>query len=146
MLARIGATLGDLIKEYNKYDPVEDGKGGFPMRGGSVTKPGGHYTEMKQLQRRLKNLLKEYVRDCLNNDDNNKNCPRVYYSWSCRNFPKPVIPESKPPSMWEEIDWGYAGQQTGTVLAIGGLLLLTVGQPETCVGTLPAIGKLAKVY
>jgi hypothetical protein len=40
----------------HKYDPVADGRGGFPMRWGrGLTSPGGHYTEINNLQRGLKN-------------------------------------------------------------------------------------------
>ncbi len=39
-----------LLKELTKYDPIADGRGGFPTAGGGTTVPGGHYTEMTQLQ------------------------------------------------------------------------------------------------
>jgi uncharacterized protein RhaS with RHS repeats len=43
-----------LQKELDKYDPVEDAAGGHPMQWGSgQTVPGGHYIEIKNLQRGL---------------------------------------------------------------------------------------------
>lgn len=53
-----------LHKEILKYDPVKDARGGFPMRGGKLTKPGGHYNEMKDLQRGLKKDLKKFSGEC----------------------------------------------------------------------------------
>ena len=43
-----------LQKEWEKYDPAEDAVGGHPMAWGSgTTVPGGHYTEIQNLQRGL---------------------------------------------------------------------------------------------
>lgn len=53
-----------LRKEIRKYDPVEDAKGGFTMRGGKKTKPGGHYEEMRHLQRGLRNDLQRFNNEC----------------------------------------------------------------------------------
>lgn len=57
-----------LKKELRKYDPVADAKGGFPMGGGKLTKPGGHYREMRDLQKGLKNDLEKFYKDCNESD------------------------------------------------------------------------------
>lgn len=55
----------DLIKELRKYDPVQDAIGGHSFMVGGVlktTRPGGHYQEIRDLQRGLKNDLEAYNR------------------------------------------------------------------------------------
>jgi hypothetical protein len=54
-----------LGKELRKYDPEKDAIGGFPMRGGKLTKPCGHYKEIRDLQKGLKNRLTKFQSDCL---------------------------------------------------------------------------------
>ena len=59
-----------LLKELRKYDPVADAKGGFGMPWSSgKTKPGGHYQEIKDLQRGLKNDIEKYNRKCKDRDN-----------------------------------------------------------------------------
>lgn len=61
---------GLLEDELFRYDPVKDGVGGFPMPYGSGrTRPGGHYDEIKDLQRGLKKDIKRYNQRCRCNDD-----------------------------------------------------------------------------
>jgi hypothetical protein len=60
-----------LKKELNKYDPVSDAQGGHTYMGADgllkVTKPGGHYKEIRYIQRGLKNDLEQYnKRKCYN--------------------------------------------------------------------------------
>ena len=57
-----------LLNELRKYDPIADAKGGFLMKYGR-TKPGGHYQEIKDLQRGLKNDLDKYNRECRDRDN-----------------------------------------------------------------------------
>lgn len=45
--------------ELVKYDPIEDSKGGHTHAHG-ITKPGGHYKEIRDIQRGLKNSLKDF--------------------------------------------------------------------------------------
>ncbi|MEI6558262.1 MAG: hypothetical protein WCO00_07615 [Rhodospirillaceae bacterium] len=52
-------------KELRKYDPVADAKGGFKHKYG-VTKPCGHYREIRELQKGLKNDLKQFQENCQN--------------------------------------------------------------------------------
>jgi hypothetical protein len=61
-----------LVPELDKYDPVADGKGGFPIapgKGGGTTKPGGHYQKIKDFQKGLRNRLKKVVEECQDDDD-----------------------------------------------------------------------------
>jgi uncharacterized Zn-binding protein involved in type VI secretion len=62
--AAINEKYQKLGKELRKYDPVADAKGGFMTFGGKLTKPGGHYTEIKDLQRGLKNDLTKFTKEC----------------------------------------------------------------------------------
>jgi hypothetical protein len=55
-----------IIRELQKYDPVVDKQGGSPnpKKGPScVTVPYGHYTEIKNLQRRLRKVLDHFESD-----------------------------------------------------------------------------------
>ena len=75
----IVTQAGKLAKEWAKYDPVADGKGGFPIPGRyrevggrsypQRTKPGGHFKEMMDLKRGLWNRLNDFKRDCWDDDD-----------------------------------------------------------------------------
>jgi len=47
--AAINRRNAELGKELRKYDPAKDARGGFPMRGGRLTRPCGHYTELSQI-------------------------------------------------------------------------------------------------
>lgn len=55
-----------LNEELRRYDPVSDAQGGHPYAGpGGVTRytqPGGHYQEIRDLQRGLRNDLERYNR------------------------------------------------------------------------------------
>jgi hypothetical protein len=55
-----------LGKELRKYDPAKDAKGGhtIPRSGGKKTKPCGHYIEMRQLQKGMRNDLKKFNEEC----------------------------------------------------------------------------------
>ncbi len=55
ILAEMRKKIQLLKKELAKYDPILDAQGGFPMGGGKLTSPGGHYKEIRDLQRGLKN-------------------------------------------------------------------------------------------
>jgi hypothetical protein len=64
----INKTL-DLIDDLSRYDPVEDGKGGHPLPGGKVTKPGGHYQEIGERQGGIKGDVTRYIKECRKCDD-----------------------------------------------------------------------------
>jgi hypothetical protein len=60
IIQRMDKKNRKLKEEMDKYDPVEDAKGGhkYWARGVErITKPGGHYQEIRELQRGLKNDL-----------------------------------------------------------------------------------------
>jgi hypothetical protein len=64
MFNQIKAMGAALAKEIAKYDPVKDGMGGWPMGGGRVTKPGGHWTEMGALAGGIVTRAAQYYKDC----------------------------------------------------------------------------------
>lgn len=57
--AQILDKAGKLLDELKKYNPVSDGAGG------PVWKPGGHFTEITQLQSGIKNDITRYVKECI---------------------------------------------------------------------------------
>ena len=68
-----------LNHELKKYDPVLDGRGGFPFRHGNVegvTKRGGHYKEIKNLQKAIKNRLEKWKDICSGGPPS---CPPIIY-------------------------------------------------------------------
>jgi RHS repeat-associated protein len=89
-----------LIVELRKYDPVGDAIGGFKAARGRITKPGGHYEEITNLQRGLKNDIDEYNRKCRNFDDpDDSGCPRIpkdIDEAANRPVPKPESPYTDP--------------------------------------------------
>ncbi|MBI3560334.1 MAG: RHS domain-containing protein [Gammaproteobacteria bacterium] len=102
-----GKLLADIIRKYAllhaellKYDPVLDGRGGFPMRGGKITKPGGHYQEIQDLQRGIKNDITRYKEECSNNGGPGvpPSVPRYIDDAANRPVAPPVIPAPATPS------------------------------------------------
>jgi hypothetical protein len=59
--AAIFNKAGKLLNELRKYDPIEDGLGGPNW------KPGGHFKEIADLQRGIKNDITTYVEECIKN-------------------------------------------------------------------------------
>jgi uncharacterized protein RhaS with RHS repeats len=98
LLSQIYRKLTQLITEIQKYDPILDGIGGFPMKWGSgFTKPGGHYQEIRNLQRGIKNDITRYNKECRNHDDddNGPGCPpipRHVDDWANKLIPEPIFP------------------------------------------------------
>ena len=102
-----------LLFEIGKYDPVADGRGGFPTFGGRRTTPGGHYGKILRLQRGLKKDIAEYKWRCSNNGKWPP-VPRSIDETASRVVPEPVIdPESN-------IDRPNA---ESSAIALGGALL-----------------------
>ena len=92
---RIYDKNDELREELAKYDPVGDGQGGWPMKWGSgLTKPGGHYTEILNLQRGLNRDLEIYNRRCKcgNDDDSMPSLTRNVDALANTPVPLPVIP------------------------------------------------------
>ncbi len=70
------------------------------MKGGGITKPGGHYKEMNDLKRGLKNDIREYIKDCMGNNRCDgggtwKLIPRKIDELANRPVPAPVLPSNK---------------------------------------------------
>jgi RHS repeat-associated protein len=68
LLKSIYVHAGKLLLELRKYNPVADGIGGF-IHAHGTTVPGGHYQEIKNLQKGLKNRLSSFTKSCLSDDD-----------------------------------------------------------------------------
>ena len=85
---------GSLRNELDAYDPILDGQGGFTMAYGSgVTKPGGHYKEIRNLQRGLKNDLARYNQRCrCDADNNNPPITRNVDELANKPVPPPISP------------------------------------------------------
>ena len=91
----------DLLQDLDKYDPIADGRGGFPSHGGGTTKPGGHYQEIKERQQGIKNDIGRYVKECIqNNDDNNPSIPKYIDDYANQPVEPPLIliPVGNPPA------------------------------------------------
>jgi len=82
-----------LSLELEGYNPLSDGMGGFPMPYGSEkTKPGGHYDEIRDLQRGLKKDIKKYNQRCrCGGDDGNPPLPRGIDELANYPVAEPVI-------------------------------------------------------
>ena len=111
------------------------------MGGGKYTKPGGHYVEIKNLQRGIKNALKGVMK-CSDCDDDNE--PPKYPRWADRLANRPVKnPFAQDLPWWAEggITTDIAIQWTGyTSLTAGGGILLGVAVTSAPI-LLPLISK-----
>ena len=119
-------NLSDSLKnELAKYDPVLDGKGGFQFKHGQregVTKPGGHYEKIQDLQRGLKNNLKQWKDTCSDGPDS---CPPIAYpTWADQlanqQIPTPVynnVPKGLSPTLPVTIDANRGSGFWSTVIA-----------------------------
>ena len=77
-----------LEDELSRYNPILDAQGGFPMAYGTgVTKPRGHYNEIRDLQRGLKKDIENYNKHCRCDDNHDGNPPLDRYSDSLANTP-----------------------------------------------------------
>jgi RHS repeat-associated protein len=95
-----------LMGELSKYNPQTDAIGGFPMAGGGVTKPGGHYQEIQNLQRGIKNDIARYNKLCRNDDDDGGGayCPPVprYVDQRANQYvPEPRYPDYGTSRRWQ---------------------------------------------
>jgi uncharacterized protein RhaS with RHS repeats len=114
LLAQILRKYGLLVKELAKYDAGSDTIGGSPMRWGrGVTSPGGHFTEINNLMRGLRNDIQLYYNLNCDEDDNGSAggtgpIPENIYDAATMPFnkpyyaPQPVTPFNlPPPEPWE---------------------------------------------
>lgn len=120
-----------LLKELRKYDPVADGKGGFLTFGGRLTKPGGHFKEIQDLQRGIKNDITEYNKDCKDKDDGDGGtwgpAPRSIDEMANRPVAPPVIAAPSAP-----MSASTAGLIVGGVLLGGVAVACTVMTAGAC--------------
>ena len=120
LMEKIQDLGNKLRRELDKYNPIEDGKGGFSHKYGT-TKPGGHYTEIKNLQNGLKNNLKNW-KDVCKDDDNNPPCSPPYPAWadqlSNKHIPEPIYAtHMSKKDLWEAF---VIGAGVGVSIAIIG--------------------------
>jgi RHS repeat-associated protein len=128
----------DLLDDLRRYDPVADGRGGFPMAGGKLTKPGGHYIEIKQRQRGIKNDILRYIKGCINNnDDDNPSIPRYVDDMANRPVQPPVFPPAPSPFSWiQPIDsWSINPQGAMYGLSIAGGVISATGAAGAALST-----------
>ena len=93
LLDRIMRKAAELEKDLAKYDPVEDGKGGHPKKGGGTTIPGGHYREIEQRQRGLRRDISNYLRNCFRDGGGGlPGVPQNVIEQSNRKVALPVFP------------------------------------------------------
>jgi RHS repeat-associated protein len=84
----------ELIGDLSKYDYVMDSYPHpmAPEKGGGWTKPGGHYKEILQRQSGLLDDILNYVKRCLNdNNDNNPKLPTTVYDSVFEKIKAPKI-------------------------------------------------------
>ncbi|MDB6016375.1 MAG: type secretion protein Rhs, partial [Pedosphaera sp.] len=95
-LAALGIKAAKLAAEIAKYDPVADGKGGFPMKYGSgKTTPGGHFKEIMDLKRGVYNDLIDYYKYCVcDKCDGGEPPPKLFENLVNQHIPVPVYPSS----------------------------------------------------
>jgi hypothetical protein len=89
LLASIVQKAAKLKDQLAKYNPSTDGKGGYPMPGGGVTKPGGHYFELQNLIRGLRKDISKYLKDC--GGGGNPPVPREVFEAVSTKVPLPII-------------------------------------------------------
>jgi RHS repeat-associated protein len=86
---KIQKMMEKLKNEIDKYDPVEDGRGGHTMKWGrGRTNPGGHYEEITNLQRGLRIRIFKYKRLC---NDDDPPVPPCDESLIDKEIPEPII-------------------------------------------------------
>jgi RHS repeat-associated protein len=108
ILQEIKALAGLLAKEIAKYDPVLDGMGNWPMKGGGLTKPGGHYIEMGSYATGIVNKAAVYLKDCMNCDKSPSLSSAIWNTVKkFKSLPPPIITMApKPPDIPDElINW-----------------------------------------
>jgi hypothetical protein len=137
-----------LLDDLQRYDPIEDGKGGHPMGGGKFTKPGGHYFEINMRKRGLGKDIVKYLKECFTcKDDNDKGpkVPRWVTEMANRPVAKPVfvVPRSwawanyipGSPQTLEEGAYVSAGVGATAIALTGVGLLVEAGAGTAVVGT-----------
>ncbi len=120
LIQKIESLSNSLKKEIDKYDPIKDGKGGF-IHAHGITKPGGHYEEIKNLQNGLKNKLKKWKDVC--KDDGDPPCspfpyPKFADQLANKYIIEPQYPiESNDDTIWIAILSGATASIVAVVIA-----------------------------
>jgi len=129
----------DLLDDLRRYDPVEDGKGGFPKHGGGLTKLGGHFDEILQRKGGLRKDLTRYLKECIKCDDDEKPPGKPIPKWIdemvSRPIPSPVYPSPNPIIYVPGSSgfWGGVGTGAG-VIGIGAAVIGTGGAVGGLIG------------
>jgi hypothetical protein len=113
-----------LVNELIKYDPVSDGRGGHIYYVGGqqrVTKPGGHYQEITDLQRGLKNDITDYIDQCIKNNKGGGGGGSPVPRWIDEMAGRPVPPPVYSRSM-TGADAGEAAAGAAAVVGVGYLV------------------------
>jgi RHS repeat-associated protein len=100
LLKKILRKVEKLEIKINKYDPIEDGKGGHPYSAGRLkgtTQPGEHYFTILRYQIGIWMDVALYQRDC----KDGPKCPQKVYEIASKEVPKPVTPTSP---FWDWVD------------------------------------------
>jgi hypothetical protein len=118
----IDHKTNELAKELAKYDPAKDAIGGFPMRYGSgFTSPGGHYTEIGNLQRGLAKDLNAYAKlRCDEDDDQGPGFGGISFNTlnlATQYVPPPQLPGTSAPSISNQS--ALSAAFTAILVAIG---------------------------
>lgn len=126
LMADMAKKAANLALNIGKYDPVEDGKGGWPMPWGTgKTKPGGHYEKIMDLKRGLYKDYRTYYEKCFCKDCPDDPPPQEYYDLLNQHVPVPVYPPGYlvgiPGSdeFWDKIGIGAGVIGGGAVVGIG---------------------------
>lgn len=124
---QIFRKTADLLDDLRRYDPVEDGKGGFPKHGGGVTKPGGHFDEIIQRKQGLRKDITRYLKECIKCDDDQGPkggpIPRWIDEMISRPIPLPVYPSPNPIIYVPGSDGFWEGVGTGGLIIGGGAVI-----------------------
>jgi uncharacterized protein RhaS with RHS repeats len=93
-----------LANKLSKYDPVQDGIGGFPYFGGRrLTIPGSHYDAIQDLQRGLARDLNDYARLLCDQDDDQGpgfgSIANSILDMATQPVPPPQFPQQSAPSV-----------------------------------------------
>ena len=122
-----------LLKELLKYDPIEDAKGGHVHAHG-ITKPGGHYKEIKDLQRGLRNKLKTAYEKCKDDDSGPDKRPMPYRTLNDLANQPITVPPGIVAIDPQDIGGIRGFDSDGAILvALGGAALELVGAGGKCV-------------
>jgi RHS repeat-associated protein len=126
-----------LIENLAKYNPIEDAKGNHPFAH-DITTPGGHYKEIKDLQRGLRNKLKHAYKMCKDDDDKPDKRPMPYQQLNELANRSITAPHGFPPESGDRHGIDPAAlrpfnSDEVVIAALGGVALKLVSAGTECV-------------